>query len=83
MTELIIKIFVAFIGFILLAYIIGGCLYFGTKGRLGKKYYHDIMGYHLPSEEYFNGCSFVSKCKFCGKVILQDWQGNWFEGKSE
>ena len=46
---------------------------------LNKWLYHDIMGWHQPSEkETFNGCSFCSTCKHCGKEIMQDSQGNWF-----
>lgn len=44
-----------------------------------KFIYHDIMGWHQPIESIgFNGCSFTSKCKHCGKKIMQDSMGNWF-----
>lgn len=45
-----------------------------------KKLYHDVMHWHQPSEKQsFDGLSFHSKCKWCGKEILQDSQGNWFD----
>lgn len=43
-------------------------------------FYHDILGWHEPVEEKtFNGCSVCSRCKFCGKKIMMDSQGNWFQ----
>ena len=46
----------------------------------GKRFYHDILGWHKPNnaDMRFDGCSLHSKCKFCGKDIMQDSQGNWF-----
>ena len=45
-----------------------------------KFYYHDLLGWHKPDEstEYHDGCSQCAKCKYCGKDIMQDSQGNWF-----
>lgn len=44
-----------------------------------KFFYHDVMGWHMPIEEVgYDGCSFISKCKYCGEEIMQDSQGNWF-----
>lgn len=44
-----------------------------------KFFFHDVMGWHMPADEVgYDGCSFTSKCKFCGKKIMQDSQGNWF-----
>lgn len=41
---------------------------------------HDLMGWHKPDNTYsFDGCSEHSHCRFCGKEIMQDSQGNWFE----
>lgn len=35
---------------------------------------------HEPVEEKtFNGCSDCSHCRFCGKKIMMDSQGNWFQ----
>ena len=31
----------------------------------------------------FDGCSFHSTCSICGKEVMQDSQGNWFEARSE
>lgn len=44
-----------------------------------KKFYHDFLEWHRPEDKQsFDGCSFHSKCKWCGEEILQDSQGNWF-----
>lgn len=45
----------------------------------GKWFYHDILAWHKPSDQISNdGCSDCSICKYCGKEIMQDSQGNWF-----
>lgn len=54
-------------------------LYF--KWGIGKWLYHDIFGWHIPKEDEdnsFDGCSEHNHCKYCGKDIMQDSQGNWF-----
>lgn len=52
-------------------------LYF--KKSYFKSFYHDVLGWHTPNgSAYFDGCSVYSKCKYCGKDIMQDSQGNWF-----
>jgi hypothetical protein len=44
-----------------------------------KFFYHDILGWHQPSATAWSDrCSFHSKCKYCGKEIMMDSQGNWF-----
>lgn len=46
-----------------------------------KKFFHDLLGWHMPDDDgsfYFDGCSLHDKCKHCGKEIMQDSQGNWF-----
>lgn len=44
-----------------------------------KGFYHDVLGWHEPiDKEWFDGCNFCSHCKYCGKEIMQDSQGNWF-----
>lgn len=54
----------------------------GTYFGLGwfKFYCHDLLGWHIPDEstQWFDGCSRCAVCKYCGKYILQDSQGNWF-----
>lgn len=62
---------------LLIILFIGGVVYLITG--LGKWFYHDILEWHLPNDkESFDGCSFHSICKHCGKEIMQDSQGNWF-----
>ena len=49
------------------------------KTGFGKKFYHNIMGWHQPDDKVgFDGCSLTATCKYCHKRILQDSQGNWF-----
>ena len=44
-----------------------------------KFFYHNIMGWHMPTEDrHSDGFSMHSTCKYCGKDIMQDSQGNWF-----
>lgn len=46
-----------------------------------KWFYHDVLEWHMPTEtegNTFDGCSEHNHCKFCGKEIMQDSQGNWF-----
>lgn len=55
---------------------------FGLYFKFGflKAYYHDFLGWHVPENTlYWNdGCSEHTICKYCGKDIMQDSQGNWF-----
>lgn len=49
------------------------------KFGLFKVFYHDILQWHEPSDECeFDGCNVHSVCKYCGKEIMMDSQGNWF-----
>lgn len=44
-----------------------------------KRFYHDILEWHEPTDEcWWDGCTVHSKCKYCGKEIMRDSQGNWF-----
>ena len=48
-----------------------------------KLFFHDVLLWHRPAKKadrYFDGCSVHSTCKYCGKEIIQDSQGNWIEG---
>lgn len=52
-----------------------------TPLRPFKHLCHDILGWHEPdkdADQSYDGCSRHSKCRFCGKDIMQDSQGNWF-----
>jgi hypothetical protein len=58
-------------------WIVPAALY--LKFGLFKFFYHDLLGWHMPIEdESYDGVSFTSKCRYCGKEIIQDSQGNWF-----
>lgn len=49
-----------------------------------RKFKCDILDWHTPERLIeFDGASFCSKCKYCGREILQDSQGNWFRLKEE
>ena len=63
-------------GFVLIFYV---PIIFYEKFGWFKGFYHDVLGWHKPTDEReFDGCSLQSKCKYCGKEIMQDSQGNWF-----
>lgn len=49
---------------------LGAGLYWWTG--LFKFYYHNFLGWHKPDD------SVQCKCRYCGKDIMQDSQGNWF-----
>lgn len=64
---------------LLLASVIFSPLYF--IWGIGKWFYHGIMHWHMPREDEantFDGLSEHNHCKYCGKEIMQDSQGNWF-----
>ena len=48
-----------------------------------KTYLKELIdkGFYTPTEteeNTFDGCSKHNHCKYCGKEIMQDSQGNWF-----
>lgn len=50
-----------------------------SETKIYKKFFHGVLGWHVPNNKRsFDGCSFHSICKICGKDIMQDSQGNWF-----
>lgn len=54
-------------------------LYFKTGFM--KFYYHGLLKWHTPNEDetmWDDGLSVHCKCKYCGKDIMHDSQGNWF-----
>jgi hypothetical protein len=39
-----------------------------------------VIGWHKAKNiTGFDGCSFSSLCRDCGKRLMQDSQGNWFD----
>lgn len=47
---------------------------------LFREIFHDKLEWHKPSNMIcYGGPNMYSKCKFCGKEIMMDSQGNWFE----
>lgn len=78
MTDFLIVIVIA-LGILYVISLICAPLYF--KFGFGKCFFHDVMEWHIPietEESTFDGCSEHNHCKFCGKEIMQDSQGNWF-----
>ena len=73
-TDIYIGIAVASIAWIY----IGAGLYFGLGWF--KFFYHDLLEWHRPddSPQWSDGLSIHCRCKYCGKEIMQDSQGNWF-----
>lgn len=66
------KVILVLVLFLILHYV-PAILYFKTGWF--KRFYHDIMGWHVPGDDECDGCAV---CKYCGKKVLQDSQGNWF-----
>ena len=68
--------YIVFFGFVFIFY--GSAILYCEFG-LFKRFYHDILKWHKPTDEKeFDGCNTHSHCKYCGKEIMQDSQGNWF-----
>ena len=65
---------------ILTMFIICGMFYLYSKGKVFTKFYHNIMGWHIPYNHKTNICgiNIQSRCKICKKKIMMDSQGNWF-----
>ena len=71
-------IFLFVVAGVIVAFLVFALLYilFGV----GKTFFDGVLGWHKPSKEIrTDGISIQSKCKYCGKRIEQDSQGNWFE----
>jgi hypothetical protein len=71
--------------YILSVFLVVGMIFMITsviyvKTGLFNAFYHDVLGWHHPdnSPKWSDGCSTHAKCKWCGKDIMQDSQGNWF-----
>ena len=45
-----------------------------TKHKIFGKLFHDKLGWCYPDETIIDD----NICKFCGKHIQQDSQGNWY-----
>ena len=78
-TNFIINSILLVVCILLLAWFIPALLY--LKKGMFKRFYHDRLGWHRPDESKgvgFDGCSIHAHCKYCGKDIMMDSQGNWF-----
>lgn len=52
-----------------------------TDGEVFGKAFHKMLGWHWPDLEEpieIQGTIITAHCKFCGKEIQQDSQGNWY-----
>ena len=66
--------------FIMYAILFFTCPIIYMKTGKFKHWYHDILHWHEPDQSIiYKGLNTHSKCKYCGKHIMQDSQGNWFE----
>lgn len=75
---MLINIMLAICGLFLIQWV-AGLIWLAKPYKLGTWFFHDIMGWHKPSDIHsFDGCSEHSRCRFCKKEIMQDSQGNWF-----
>lgn len=68
---------------ILLVFLLGLCIpsiLYLKFGRI-RWLYHDILGWHQPEKNTVRveDVNTHAVCKWCGKDIMQDSQGNWFE----
>ena len=44
-----------------------------------RKFLCNIFAWHKPSDCIdMDGVNITSKCRYCGKKIMLDGQGNWF-----
>ena len=64
------KAILVFFAFLIIWYV-PPILYF-TLGWF-KKWFHDVLKWHRPDMSIEEDI-----CKYCGKKIMQDSQGNWF-----
>ena len=73
-SGILIAICVSWLVFLL----IGGAIYW--RFGLFKKFFHGVLEWHKPKSgiEGYDGASFHATCKYCGKDIMMDSQGNWF-----
>lgn len=47
--------------------------------QMFRSFLCNVMGWHSPGRTVTTfGIIQESKCKYCGKRIMQDSQGNWF-----
>ena len=58
-----------------------GLTWIFTPFRPCKWFFHDILSWHEPDSRKgieIRGINIHAKCKYCGKDIIRDSQGNWF-----
>lgn len=46
-----------------------------------RRFLCNVLGWHKPTYWVAKGFNTYSYCRYCGKEIMQDSQGNWFEVK--
>lgn len=45
-----------------------------------REFLCDVLGRHRPNKEIvLSGINIKSVCKYCGRKIMRDSQGNWFD----
>ena len=69
---------VSILGGVLVLFLVLAILYLAIGWN--RWLFHNLLGWHKSiKEKTFKGINITSKCKYCGKEITQDSQGNWFE----
>jgi hypothetical protein len=44
-----------------------------------RRFMCNVLGWHRPDKTIkVCGINRISKCKYCGREIMKDSQGNWF-----
>lgn len=85
-------VLVALVFIALIAHTIWVCIYENKHGDVKfKDAPHKIrwilchgLGWHVPDDGIYGiGINNVSKCKHCGRYIIQDSQGGWFESSQQ
>lgn len=76
MAEIIVEIILC----IMIPLWIMGVICWLSDGHIFGRFFHRFLDWHFPddSPQTFDGVNIHARCRFCGKRIMQDSQGNWF-----
>lgn len=78
-----VDIFLLVLLIIIAAYMTSVIAYINSRGRIFKRFYHDVIGWHIPDYEKpleIDGFDNIyAHCKVCGKEIMRDSRkvSNW------
>ena len=77
MSEIIYWIVMGFLA----AFWLCGVICIFSEGEFMGKVFHKLLGWHWPDLDKpvrIDGILISAHCKFCGKEIQMDSQGNWY-----